>query len=321
MISRNLLLGLGVLALLAGALLAVIWFRQPDVSALPVAAKVPTTFILAAAQAIPAGTLIQFKDMRWAEVPATEVTGTDIPRGEPAVANVRDDPVLGAYVGAVTRHAFAAKAALTSDALVKPGDADFLGAALRPGFRAVSISVDAAQSTSGLVVPGDRVDVILTQSFQVQGNDPGHRSVGETVLHDLRVVAVDQTLAPAAKPAAPPAVGSDQRMPKTVTLEVTERQAEMLLVAEQLGKIQLSLLGEADQDAAPSRVPTPVAPTWASDVSPALVAPVLPIGPPPVPVVAPLAAAAATSVGPISVMHGAKTERVCVTSAGLIPCP
>jgi pilus assembly protein CpaB len=307
LISRNIVVGLGVLALLAGALLAFMWFRQPEASTVPVATAIPKTFVLAAAQAIPVGTLIQLKDMIWAEVPVTEVTGTSIARGEPAVANVRDDTVLGAYVGGVTRHAFAAKAALTSDGLVRPGDSDFLGAALRPGFRAVSISVDAAQSTSGLVVPGDRVDIILTQSFQVQGNDPGHRSVGETVLHDLRVIAVDQALAPAAKPAAPPTVGSDARMPKTVTLEVTEHQAEMLLVAEQLGKIQLSLLGEADQAAAPTAVPEPVPPAWASDVSPALVAPP--------------AAVVGTSGDPISVMHGAKTERVCVTSAGLVPCP
>jgi pilus assembly protein CpaB len=319
LINRNLLLGLGVLALLSGALLAFMWFRQPETPVVPVATKIPTTFILVAARAMPAATLILLRDIAWAEVPAADATSTDIPRGEPAIANVKDDTVLGAYVGAVTRRAFAANAPLTSDGLVRPGDPDFLGAALRPGYRAVSISVDAAQSTSGLVVPGDRVDIILTQSFQVQANDPGHRSVGETVLHDLRVIAVDQTLGPAPKPATPPTVGADTRLPKTVTLEVTQEQAEKLLVAEQLGKIQLSLLGEADQNAAPSKESAPVRPVWASDVSPALLAPLMQAAP--LPEAAPLVSETRTSVGPISVMHGAKTERVCVTSAGLATCP
>jgi pilus assembly protein CpaB len=300
--SRNILLSLGVLALLAGGLLAFIWFRPPETApaSAPVATQVTTTSILVAARAIPAGTLIRAKDVTWAEVPAAAVPHAAILGGGPA------DAVLAAYVGAVTRQAFAKGAAVASDAMVKSGDANFLGVALRPGFRAISISVDAAQSTTGLVVPGDKVDIILTQSFQGQGTDPGHRSVGETVLHDLRVIAVDQTLTPAAKPASPPTVGSTT-VPKTITLEVTEHQAEMLLVAEQLGKIQLSLLGEADQEAATAAVSVAVAPAWAFDVSPAL--------------------ASRTQVPPhegsdrpISVMHGAKTERVCVTSAGLAPC-
>lgn len=328
MLSRNILLGLGVLALLSGALLALIWFRQPSTATGPVAAAIPSAFILVAAQAIPAGTLVRLEEMKWVAVPATEVTGATIVGGDPATAMTQNDTVLHAYVGAEARHALAAGAQVTSESLVKPGAADFLGVALHSGYRAVSISVSAAQSGSGLIAPGDRVDVILTQSFPVQGTNGNHRSVSETVLHDLRVIAVGQRLGP---PAPAPAVTNAQvesQIPTTVTLEVTEHQAEMLLVAEQLGKIQLSLLGLADQEAARSAVAIPVPAAWASDVSPATAVSSMPtVGliTPPVGTITPTVQPAARTIAPtvvtITVMHGAKNERICVTSAGLIPCP
>jgi pilus assembly protein CpaB len=305
------MLGLGVLALLSGALLAVLWFRQPSTAAGPVTATIPSTFILVAAQAIPAGTLLRLDEMKWAAVPATEVTGATIVGGNPATAAAQNDILLGAYVGAESRHAFAAGAPLTSDSLVKPGAADFLGVALHPGYRAISINVSAAQSTSGLIAPGDRVDVILTQSFPVQGTNGNHRSVGETVLHDLRVIAVGQRLGPPAPAAAVTNAQVESQIPTTVTLEVTERQAETLMVAQELGKIQLSLLGLADQEAARSAVARPVPAAWASDVSPATATTT----------VGTQAATVGTLGGPITVMHGAKNERICVTSTGLIPCP
>jgi len=193
------------------------WFRQP--AAAPVATTIPKTFILVAALAIPTGTLIRLDDMKWVQVATTEMTSGMIVG---ASADKQDDTIMAGYVGAVARHAFPMGAALTSDGMVKPTDSDFLGAALRAGYRAVPINVDGVQSTSGLVVPGDRVDVILTQAFQGQGTIPGDRIVGETVLHDLRVIAVDQTLVSAAKPAAPANIGYYAKLPRTYTLEMTE---------------------------------------------------------------------------------------------------
>jgi pilus assembly protein CpaB len=131
--------------------------------------------------------------------------------------------------------------------------------------------VDAPQSASGLVLPGDYVDVLLTQNFG-DGVTVAQRSVGETVLHNVRVVAVDQSLG-AAKTQAPgqaAALGAEARLPKTITLELDERQAQILFVAMQLGKLQLAVRplegsGPASADEA-RRAP----PTWASDVSRAI---------------------------------------------------
>ncbi len=146
-----------------------------------------------------------------------------------------------------------------------------MAAALKPGGRAVSIVVDASQSSSGLILPGDRIDVILIQSFG-DTVEPSRREVAETVLVDVRVIAVDQSLNAVARVApVERRVGSPEpQLPKTVSLEVSPRQAETLLVASQLGRLGVSVRALEG-----SGVPTVasagnVGPTWASDVSPAL---------------------------------------------------
>ena len=68
-------------------------------------------------------------------------------------------------VGAVVRSRIAAGEPITDGAVVKPGDRGFLAAVLSPGMRAVSVPVNATSSHSGLIFPGDRVDLILTQSL------------------------------------------------------------------------------------------------------------------------------------------------------------
>jgi len=82
--------------------------------------------------------------------------------------------------------------------------------------------------------------------------------VSETIAQNVRVLVVD-----AQKPAAGTTPGTFGR---TVTLEVTPRQAERINVAVELGKLTLTLRNLSTATA-PSQ---PVEPTWAGDVSPAL---------------------------------------------------
>ena len=252
--------------------------------------------VLVATRALPTGTLLRSEDLDWKAIPAATVLPGSYRRGQIAVTDL---------VGAVVRHDFASGEALIASALVRPDDRGFLGAVLLPGSRAVSIAVDAPESVSGLLMPGDKVDVILTQSFGDGGGNPGHRSVGETVLRDVRVVAVDQALSPPAKPASTTLqTGADAKIPKTVTLEVNEHDAEKLLVAAQLGKVELAIraLTPAGSSQPSGDIITA---TWASDVSPALLtmgtrAPA--IAPPEATTASPL-----PHVG-IVIMRGSKTD-------------
>jgi pilus assembly protein CpaB len=103
------------------------------------------------------------------------------------------------------------------------------------------VPVTASSGNAGFVFPGDRVDIVLT--FVVPPRvekQPEHRAA-ETVLSDVRVLAVDQR-------------ADDQNkeviVAKTATLEVTPKQAEIIAVAAELGKLSLSLRSLAQDEAA-----------------------------------------------------------------------
>ena len=133
---------------------------------------------------------------------------------------------------------------ITDAQVVKPGERGFLAAVLKPGERAVSVSVNATTGISGFVFPGDRVDVILTHAIQESDkggneNDRVMRHAAETILTNIRVIAVDQTINDQT---------SEPAVAKNVTLEVTPKQAEMMAVAVELGRIQLSRRSLAKED-------------------------------------------------------------------------
>jgi pilus assembly protein CpaB len=288
MILRNILLGLGVLALLAGIALSVMWLNGP--ASAPAEASVERRAVLVAAHQVTTGSLLRLEDMVWRDIASTEVLPANLVRGQVSETE---------FVGAAPRRDFAAGEPFVLSDLVKPSDRGFLSAVLAPGNRAVSIAVDASQSNAGLVMPGDHVDIVLTQSFSDAATDAAHKTVSETVLQDIRVIAVDQSLSALAKPSS--IVGTESRLPKTVTLEVSERNAERVFVATQLGKLGLTvraLDSVSDPRGGAAAAQTPL---WASDVSPALKT------------LNPLREAAPTVATvrerpPVQVMRGSKTD-------------
>jgi pilus assembly protein CpaB len=226
------------------------------------------TEILVAAAALPSGTLLRPKDVNW------QPTGNPQPgqvlRSSDAVgiANAGlDQQALAEIYGAALRTGVATGEPFRRNGIVKPGDRDFLQVVLSPGARAIAIPVATGGASTGLLSPGDRVDVILTQTFK---NDLplARRSVSETVVQSLRVLAVD--------PADAKATGAGSGFGRTVTLEVTPEQAEKVNVAAELGKLSLTLrsvitAGGGVTSFLPGSASTAsVRPTWAGDVSPAL---------------------------------------------------
>ena len=269
MFLRNSLFVLGLLTLLSGLTLAVLWMRLPATvpqaspqvvseEASPQAAAQP--YVLVATQDVPQGTLLRPEQMAWKAVPQAQILPNWI---------VRNGASANEYVGAVTRRGFAAGEALVSSGIVKSTDRNFLAAVLAPGMRAVSLSVDTAQAAAGLIEPGDHVDIILAETLN---NQPTARSsVGSTVLGNMRVVAVDQWFAGNPKPTA--AGGALQSSgPKTITLEATEEDATRLLVASQLGRVTMALRALDGNYIAPAEIAETKTAVWAGDVSPAYAA-------------------------------------------------
>jgi len=215
------------------------------------------------------GTLLRARDVTW------QIIGRPAERGEivrPS-ATVReaqskaDEEARSEVYGAALREAVSVGDPIRRVGIVKPGDRDFLQIVLSPGARAIAIPVATGGASTGLLNPGDRVDVILTQKFSDSTTPLTHRSVSETVVENLRVLVIDAT---DAKTAAGNTFG------RTVTLEVMPEQAEKINVATELGKLSLTLRGRSGTDGttgasalAPGKE-SGVKPTWAGDVSPAL---------------------------------------------------
>lgn len=136
------------------------------------------------------------------------------------------------FDGAVARRAISKGEPILGSTLVKRNEGGFMSAVLEPGKRAVSIPVDATTGNAGFIFPGDHVDLILTHTFGRAGNNNQQQRAAETIIEDARVLAVDQSLDNPENKAV---------LAKTVTLEVTPKQAEEVNVAKDLGKLSLSL--------------------------------------------------------------------------------
>jgi pilus assembly protein CpaB len=224
---------------------------------------------LVAATALPAGALLRAKDVAWRPLAGPAEPGRILrPVSSASHPNPERDQQAPAEVyGAALRTPVRPGEPITRGVLVKPGDRDFLQVVLFPKKRAIAIPVATGGASTGILYPGDWVDVMLTQTFK---NDPPltRRSVGETVVDNLRVLAIDP---PDAKPAA-----AGNGFGRTVTLEVTPEQAEKINVATELGKLSLTLRSNSGGDgyAAASLAETAraaaIRPIWAGDVSPAL---------------------------------------------------
>jgi pilus assembly protein CpaB len=196
------------------------------VAALPPPPVAPPTrsMVVVAAKPLRAGSLIKADDLSVTEMPVE-----DQPAG--AVSGTRER--RSELVGAMLRRSLQPTDPVLSADVMLPGDRGFLAAVLNPGMRAATIGVDAVSGSAGLIWPGDRVDVILTQASDDTALAPGRRMSGERVLEDIRVIAVDSVIVRGA------IAGQDAQPARTLTLEVTPAQAERLAVATRLGKLSL----------------------------------------------------------------------------------
>ncbi len=193
------------------------------------------------------------------EVPAASAPGTPPAPSEPtAGATPKTVEAAGAappvassgpmdpsmLAGMVVRVAITAGQPLTKGSLVQPGDRGFLAAALGPGMRAISVQVDARTGVSGFIFPGDRVDIVLSQSVSPPGAEGAPLLAAETIVRNVRVLATDQRTVPE------DAEGKREvKTFSTITLEVTPRLAEKVAVAQSIGQITLALRSIADNTA------------------------------------------------------------------------
>jgi pilus assembly protein CpaB len=197
----------------------------------------PQKQILVAAATIARGQILKPADLVWRPWPEAEIAADYILAGAGPETS---------FAGWVAREPFVAGEPIIKAKIVAPGDHGFLAAVLGPGMRAVSIAVDQTSDVAGFILPGDRVDVLLNLSSSGEGsngNGDVHKAA-ETVLRGVRIIAIDQR---------PDSKDGQAVVARTVTLEVTPKQSEIVALAADMGKLSLSLrsLVGASQDASP----------------------------------------------------------------------
>jgi len=117
------------------------------------------------------------------------------------------------------------------------------------GYRVVGVKVDIA-SGAGLIQPGDRVDVLVHVARDTNRGIPDNRT--QTILQDIKVFAVDNTFK-----IDPGANAEDTIQAKVIQLLVTPQQAETLVLAQQLGKVQLTMRPPGGEDVVKTTGKTP----------------------------------------------------------------
>lgn len=228
MSARNLMLILSALLIASGtAYFARNWMaaeRAQIAATVPPHPPEPAHAVLVAKTDLPAGLFVRKEHLRWQAWPDETLDPNYLIEG-------RHDPQ--AVIGGVVRRGIFAGQPVTPAQIAHPGDRGFLAAVLKPGMRAVSIRVSETTGISGLVLPGDRVDVILTHAIsRAEGLAERESRASETILENVRVLAIDQVLNDQE---------SEPRLAETATLEVTPRQVELVALASELGRLSLSL--------------------------------------------------------------------------------
>lgn len=118
-----------------------------------------------------------------------------------------------------------------------------LSAVVTPGMRAVSLAVGGAAAVSSMVLPDDHVDVLGTFAFPSKDFQGEMESVTLTILQDVTVLATGQRTAHQFINQGAMTRGGYS----TLTLEVTPREAELLVFAQQMkGSLYMSLRNAAD---------------------------------------------------------------------------
>jgi pilus assembly protein CpaB len=211
--------------------------RAPE-PAKPAPPPLATVEVLVAKADLNRGDVIEAAQIGWQLWPAVSTNGNFIKK------TIRPDAV-NQFTGAIVRVPVSAGQPIYDPMVVFAKGSGFMAAILPKGMRAVSMLVTADTSAGGFILPEDHVDVVLTRHDRASEAATGQEKiVTDTILRNARVLAVDQTVEEKS--------GQKVIVGKTVTIEVTPPQAEILSRSIQEGKLSLSLRSLADS---PSTAP------------------------------------------------------------------
>lgn len=213
--------------------------------------EVPSFKVLLANKEMPVGTVVTEGDVtwhEWIEDALNKQAFVWVDKEDQEAKRKKD------IVGGIVRRTISAGEPILESKIFKRDEPGFMAGMLGSGMRAVSVAVSAITGASGFIFPGDFIDLVLTHDkfkevlkkrAPKKGKAPlvALSSASETILRNIRVIATGQQV-----------TGFDKQskavVVPTVTLELTPKQAEMLVTARSMGKLSLilrSLEGNLDE--------------------------------------------------------------------------
>jgi pilus assembly protein CpaB len=216
-------LGVTVMAF-AGAYAIFNFAQAPTPQVVQVAPRMDTDEVLVAARDLAMGTQLSEPDFTWQKWPTQALSELMIKKSEgpQVIENVK---------GAITRNSFLQGEPMRRDKLIKGPNSGFLSAILPTGMRAVAINIDpgGGATAGGFILPNDRVDVIRVYRDEEQTKMRGVEVNGaQTILTNVRVLAIAQNIQEK---------GADKGtvLGANATLELTQEQAELIVLAQRMG--------------------------------------------------------------------------------------
>ena len=202
--------------------------------------KIKTIFVLVADATLQPGTLIKTASYRWQQWPNDAVTENYFTETN-NIAGVPEE-----IKEFKIRQPIFKGTPITKEMVFKTDTVGVLPGLLKNDMRAMSVSVRSPNGPVGLILPGDKVDVIVTIEMQklisdyqtsekreLSGKEPPPVKYGaETILKNITVIAIDQNFE---------SKEVSEKPISTVTLELSSIDAEKLAVAKSMGNINLVL--------------------------------------------------------------------------------
>lgn len=179
--------------------------------------------VVAAAMSIPFATKVEQKHVKLVEIPE----------------GLTPDGFYGSVedvIGRVSTTSISRGEILVTERFRAHSAGSTLAALVNENMRAVTIRVDDVVGVAGFLLPGNMVDVLASRKR------PRQRAISETILRNIKVLAVDQTAS---------AENNEPVVVRAVTLEMLPKQAEILFRARIEGKIQLTLRNPLEPDYVP----------------------------------------------------------------------
>jgi pilus assembly protein CpaB len=174
---------------------------------------------MAAAITIPYGTKVESR----------HVTVLHLPEGSVPASVIRD---IADVEGKVATSEILAGELLHQSRFVAHESGSTLAALVEQQKRAITVRVDDVVGVAGFLLPGNFVDVLATRIERMS-----RRAITETVLRNIKVLAVDQTAR---------TDDNDPVVVRAVTLEMTPKEAEVIVKRKEEGTIQLTLRNPLD---------------------------------------------------------------------------